>query len=52
MTHERFAETLDISVDFLTLIERGINAPSFATLDKVSRRLKIFVAGLFTFRDK
>jgi len=40
MTHERFAETLDISVDFLTLIE------------KVSRRLKIFVAGLFTFRDK
>jgi hypothetical protein len=33
MTQERFAEALDISVDFLSLIERGISAPSFETLD-------------------
>jgi transcriptional regulator with XRE-family HTH domain len=50
MTQERFAEVLDISVDFLSLIERGRNAPSFETLDKMARRLRMSVAGLFNFR--
>lgn len=49
MTQERFAEALDISVDFLSLIERGINAPSFGTIEKISKRLRIPVADLFTF---
>ena len=52
MTQERFAETLDISVDFLSLIERGRNAPSFETLDKIAKRLRISVADLFTFNTK
>ena len=46
MTQEQFAEMLDVSVDFLSLIERGKNAPSFETLDK---RLRMSVAALFTF---
>ena len=29
LTQEQFAELVGISVDFLSLIERGINAPSF-----------------------
>ena len=33
MTQEQFAEALGISVDFLSLVERGINAPSFDTLE-------------------
>ena len=49
MTQEKFAETLDISVDFLSLIERGMNAPSFETLDKIAKRLRMSVAELFTF---
>ena len=49
MTQERFAEVLEISVDFLSLIERGISAPSFETLEKMSRRLRVPVADLFTF---
>ena len=49
MTQERFAETLNISVDFLSLVERGISAPSFETLERIARRLKIPVADLFTF---
>jgi transcriptional regulator with XRE-family HTH domain len=49
MSQERFAETLDISVEFLSLIERGKNAPSFETLDKMAKRLNIPVAYLFTF---
>lgn len=52
MTQERFAETLDISVDFLSLVERGRNAPSFETLDKIAKRLRIPVADLFTFKTK
>jgi transcriptional regulator with XRE-family HTH domain len=52
MTQEQFAETLEISVDFLSLIERGRNAPSFETLDKIARRLRISVADLFTFNVK
>lgn len=49
MTQERFAETLDISVDFLSLIERGRNAPSFETLDRIAKRLRISVSELFNF---
>lgn len=52
MTQERFAETLDISVDFLSLIERGRNAPSFETLDRIARRLRVPVADLFDFDRK
>jgi transcriptional regulator with XRE-family HTH domain len=52
MTQERFAEMLDISVDFLSLIERGQNAPSFETIDKMAKRLRVSVAQLFTFEGK
>ncbi|MDP8980051.1 MAG: helix-turn-helix transcriptional regulator [Acidobacteriota bacterium] len=33
LPQDRFAELVGISVDFLSLIERGINAPSFETLE-------------------
>ena len=49
MTQEQFAETLDISVDFLSLVERGRNAPSFETLEKIAKRLRMPVAELFSF---
>jgi transcriptional regulator with XRE-family HTH domain len=49
MTQERFAETLNLSVDFLSLVERGISAPSFETLEKIAKRLKMPVAELFKF---
>ena len=52
MTQEQFAEALDVSVDFLSLIERGRNAPSFETLDKIAKRLRMSVADLFTFNLK
>ena len=49
VTQEQFAETLDVSVDFLSLIERGRNSPSFETLDKFAKRLRMSVADLFDF---
>jgi transcriptional regulator with XRE-family HTH domain len=49
MTQEEFAEMLEISVDFLSLIERGRNAPSFETIERIAKRLRVSVAELFTF---
>ncbi len=49
MTQEEFAEMLEISVDFLSLIERGRNAPSFETIERIAKRLRVPVADLFTF---
>jgi transcriptional regulator with XRE-family HTH domain len=48
-SQEEFAELLEISVDFLSLIERGVNAPSFENLDVFAERLGIPVSELFTF---
>jgi transcriptional regulator with XRE-family HTH domain len=48
-TQEQFAELVGISVDFLSLIERGRNAPSFKKLEKIARGLGKPVAYLFTF---
>lgn len=47
LTQEQFAELLGISVDFLSLIERGINAPSFETIEQIASRLQIPVSKLF-----
>jgi transcriptional regulator with XRE-family HTH domain len=49
MTQEQFAEILEMSVDFLSLIERGVSAPSFETLERMARKLRMRVAALFTF---
>jgi transcriptional regulator with XRE-family HTH domain len=49
-TQEEFAELVGISVDFLSLIERGINSPSFEVLEQISKALKLPVMALFDFR--
>jgi transcriptional regulator with XRE-family HTH domain len=49
LSQEQFAELIGISVDFLSLIERGINAPSFETLEQISEQLRVPVYELFTF---
>jgi len=49
MTQERFAELLDISVDFLSLVERGLNAPSFESIESFSITLGIPVRDFFDF---
>lgn len=51
MSQEQFAELLEISVDFLSLIERGINAPSFENLEVFSAQLCIPVHELFVFEE-
>ena len=48
-TQEQFAELLDISVDFLSLVERGLNAPSFESIEAFSITLGIPVRDFFDF---
>jgi transcriptional regulator with XRE-family HTH domain len=51
LTQERFAELVGISVDFLSLIERGINAPSFETIERIAHELRVPVKALFDFSE-
>ena len=49
LTQEQLAEKLDCSVEFVSFMERGINAPSFATLEKLSQVFDLKVFELFIF---
>ena len=49
LTQEGLAEKANISVDFLSLIERGRNSPSFQNLDKIASAFGLSVADLFKF---
>ena len=51
ITQEQLAERASISVDFLSLVERGINAPSFETLEKLACALDVPVKQLFNFES-
>jgi transcriptional regulator with XRE-family HTH domain len=52
LTQERMAEALGCSVEFISLVERGVNAPSVAGLEKFAKLLKVEVKELFTFEEK
>jgi transcriptional regulator with XRE-family HTH domain len=51
LTQEQLAANIGISVEFLSNMERGINAPSFETLEKLSRNLGIPVKDFFSFEE-
>jgi len=46
------AEALGCSVEFVSLVERGVNAPSVAGLEKFAKILKVEVKELFTFKKR
>ena len=52
LTQEQLAESLGCSVEFMSLVERGVNAPSVAGLADFARVLKVEVRDLFTFEDE
>ena len=52
LTQEQLAESLACSVEFISLVERGVNAPSVAGLEKFAKILKVEVKDLFTFEEK
>lgn len=50
-TQESFAEQIGMSVDFLSLIERGRNVPSFKKLARMASGLRQPVAFFFDFNS-
>jgi len=52
LTLEQLAEAVGCSVEFISLVERGVNAPSVAGLEKFAKVLSIEVKELFTFEEK
>jgi transcriptional regulator with XRE-family HTH domain len=49
LTQEQLAGATGISVDFISLVERGINAPSFDNLEKLAKALGVPYRELFDF---
>jgi transcriptional regulator with XRE-family HTH domain len=52
LTQEQLAEAIGCSVEFISLVERGVNAPSVAGLEKFAQTLKTEVRELFNFEEK
>ena len=49
LTQEELSNKAGISVDFLSNVERGVNAPSFENLEKLAKALGVEVRELFDF---
>jgi transcriptional regulator with XRE-family HTH domain len=49
LTQEDLAQRTGLSVNFISAMERGINAPSFETLETLAKALEIPVKDLFDF---
>ena len=52
LTQTGLAKKIGCSVEFISLVERGVNAPSVAGLETFARVLKVEVADLFRFGRK
>ena len=52
LTQEQLAEAIGCSVEFISLVERGVNAPSVAGLEKFAKIFKTEVKELFIFEEK
>jgi transcriptional regulator with XRE-family HTH domain len=48
LTQEQLAELAGISVDFVSLIERGLSSPSFDTIQKLADILEVKYEAFFT----
>ncbi len=52
LTQEQLAELLGVSVEFVSNMERGVNAPSFETIEKIAQAFDLSFGELFTFEDE
>jgi transcriptional regulator with XRE-family HTH domain len=52
LTQERLAELLGVSVEFVSNMERGVNAPSFETVEKIAEVFNLPFSELFTFEEE
>jgi len=52
MTQEQLADAVGLTVESISNIERGIHAPKFDNLEKLSLTLGVQVISLFDFESK
>ena len=52
LTQPELAKRVGCSVEFISLVERGVNAPSVAGLEVFAKALKVEVVDLFTFSQR
>jgi|SRR2546425_3470003 len=52
LTQTQLAKKVGCSVDFISLVERGVNAPTVARLEKFAKALTVGVGELFTFGER
>ncbi len=52
LTQEQLAEKAGYSVDFIGLVERGVNAPAVEGLEEFADALGVEVVELFDFNDR
>jgi transcriptional regulator with XRE-family HTH domain len=51
ITQEQLAEMIGVTVDFVSKMERGLNAPSFDNLQKIAAVLEVDASEFFTPLD-
>lgn len=51
MTQEQLADSVGVTIESISNIERGIHGPSFDTLEKIADVLKVSVKNLFMFDE-
>ena len=52
LTQAQLAKAVGCSVGFISLVERGVNAPAVARLEDLARVLKVEVLDLFRFAGR
>ncbi len=52
LTQVQLAKAVGLSVEFISLVERGVNAPSVAGLESFAKALKVEIIDLFTFERR
>ena len=51
ITQEQMADSVDVTIETISNIERGIFGPRFDTLEKIASALKVPVKDLFDFSN-
>jgi transcriptional regulator with XRE-family HTH domain len=52
LTQAQLARAVGCSVEFISLVECGVNAPSVARLEDFAKAVKVEVVDLFTFTGR
>lgn len=49
LTQEKLAEKSGYSVEFVSLVERGVNAPSVEGCERIAKAMRVSLKDLFDF---